>query len=823
MKIKKLMLMLIALAMAFPALAQEAEGYYDAAINKKDKALLTALGKCIATSTKVSYDGLWEAYRTTDNNGGYYWDMYATTKFPLGQKHCGNYSQVGDCVNREHSFPKSWWGSTKDERFSDLFHLYPTDGFVNNQRSSYPFGECANGTYLDANGTNRPLGKLGYCTFPSSYTGKVFEPDDEYKGDFARSYFYMAVRYYDKGFSSYSGGMCGEENYLAFKDWAVELLMKWHRQDPVSPKEIDRNNAVKLTNQGNRNPFIDHPELAEHIWGDRRGQVWLGTTEPPTPMLVTPSNSEVIDFGNVAVNTTTTKNINIQGRNLSQPLTITVSGEQFSCTTTTLTADQANAGATVAVTFNAPGETTLVEGSLSISSPEFNSAVTATLKAQAIDGIPALEATDVTTSSFRARWTPLGDATNYTLSVYGEDGETLVEGYPKTVTASTGSYLVTGLEHSSTYYYQLTSQTLRSNVVEVQTLEPDRIISIQIEDEELVIGADKGQASEIKSAEVYTEYIEEDIDLTVSGNFEISLDKKNWSKSLTIDPQGESFFIRIADTSTEGEFDGELVASTATLDGYSLDVLGIITDPSAAPESVMEGFETCSTGGYWDKEVQGDMCAWDFSNAGVWADPHRDGSQSCRLGKTSTSSITMLEDFTSGASEFSFLAAPFGSDNDATLTVYYSTDEGSSWTKLEEFTVSGASNAPATGKMKAANINGMNEYNATLNVRGKIRFRIAQSAGSRVNIDDVTITAYKKPAAIDNIVDSKKATERGWDAWSGNGAITLESSQKAKFHIYNMDAREVAKTKVNGKGVITLPAGVYIVTDGKSSQKVIVK
>ncbi len=114
--------------------------------------------------------------------------MYSTCTWTPGVKKCGNYSVVCDCYNREHSIPQSWFNEASP-MVSDAFHIYPTDGKVNGQRNNYPYGECANGTTLSGG-----KGKLGSCTF-SGYSGTVFEPDDEYKGDFARTYFYFTTRY----------------------------------------------------------------------------------------------------------------------------------------------------------------------------------------------------------------------------------------------------------------------------------------------------------------------------------------------------------------------------------------------------------------------------------------------------------------------------------------------------------------------------------------------------------------------------------------------------------------------------------------------------
>ncbi|MDE6695063.1 MAG: endonuclease, partial [Bacteroidales bacterium] len=175
-----------------PSASREPEGYYEAAYGKKGYSLKTALHGIIKGHTEISYNGLWEAYKKTDARAdGKVWDMYSDCDFTFGTKQCGNYKNECDCYNREHSFPKSWFSDAKP-MYSDLFHLYPTDGKVNGMRGNNPFGEVSNPSYVSNNG-----GKLGPNTTPG-YAGTVFEPVDEYKGDFARSYFYMATCYEDK-------------------------------------------------------------------------------------------------------------------------------------------------------------------------------------------------------------------------------------------------------------------------------------------------------------------------------------------------------------------------------------------------------------------------------------------------------------------------------------------------------------------------------------------------------------------------------------------------------------------------------------------------
>ena len=161
---------------------------------------------------------------------------------------------------------------------SDLFNVYPTDKLVNNKRSKYPYGETNGEIYKSDNG----FSKLGTCTFPG-YSGTVFEPNDQYKGDFARSYFYIATCYEDV-FPRFGGEMTAGNSYPGYKDWVIDLLLKWHRNDNVDSKEIDRNEAVQKK-QHNRNPFIDYPELVEYIWGNKKGIAFnLPTSTDKTDM-----------------------------------------------------------------------------------------------------------------------------------------------------------------------------------------------------------------------------------------------------------------------------------------------------------------------------------------------------------------------------------------------------------------------------------------------------------------------------------------------------------------------------------------------------------
>ncbi|MCC5919453.1 MAG: endonuclease [Cyclobacteriaceae bacterium] len=247
--------------------AQAPAGYYESAHSLTGAPLKTELKEIIQGHTVISYAAIWTAFYTTDaKEDGTVWDMYSDVPggespyvYTLGDDQCGNYSKEGDCYNREHSVPTSWFGGQQSPMFTDLFHIVATDGFVNQRRGNYPFAEVGNVSWTSQNGS-----LLGQSASPG-YSGTVFEPIDEYKGDFARIYFYMATRY-EEVIHTWNSPMLNQTSFPVFTNWAVDVLIKWHLEDPVSQKEIDRNNAVYAI-QNNRNPFVDRPDFVQSIWG----------------------------------------------------------------------------------------------------------------------------------------------------------------------------------------------------------------------------------------------------------------------------------------------------------------------------------------------------------------------------------------------------------------------------------------------------------------------------------------------------------------------------------------------------------------------------
>ena len=205
---------------------------------------------------------------------GTVWDMYTSCAFASnGYCYTVDVTEECECYNREHMLPQSWWGNVNTERMrTDLHHVIPTDAATNEKRSNNPYGEVS--------GTPDWSNSLGSKVGRGTYNTTVFEPIDEYKGDIARAYFYMVTCYSDKDFTvhwkgqkvfTYANGKAG------LTPTAKSLFLKWHRNDPVSEKEINRNNGVNRL-QHNRNPYIDMPDLVEYIWGTNAGKPYTCST-----------------------------------------------------------------------------------------------------------------------------------------------------------------------------------------------------------------------------------------------------------------------------------------------------------------------------------------------------------------------------------------------------------------------------------------------------------------------------------------------------------------------------------------------------------------
>ena len=752
--------------------------YYANALNKSGESLLTALYNIITSHTNIGYDGLWDAYADTDTDDrGYYIDMYSTYDKYTYSKKCGSYSAIGDCVNREHSVPKSWWGSGKQPQYSDIFNIVPTDGYVNNQRSNYPYGVCEGGTRLSNDGYVAK-GRMGYST-RSGYSGRVFEPDDEYKGDFARAYFYMATCY-NNVISNWtqSGGdaFFAGNSYPVFTTYAIDLLMEWHRLDPVSEKETTRNCYAHAW-QGNRNPYIDHPELAEYIWGNKQGQSWTGDgTVVTIPVLTQPTSGMTINVGTIAVDgTSVSTQITVKGSNLTQALNISVSGTGFSVAPSTLTASAVNNGTNVTVTYS--GSEQSATGTLTLSSNEVNRSVTLTAgKAQPGDDpdqpdTPTGEYTVETWEGCESggywvkeiqgaayKWyfsnaglwsqsndhwrdkigcrfgknnnssiamnedvagtsgisfyaatygTTEADATVQVL--YSTDGGTTWELLKEVTLTHEMTQYTYGLDERNNvrFKFQQTAGA-RMNIDDIAIYAP-----VQEQKEPKVyfgsaiqaIMAEQNGASGISEAAVITEDNDQAVIVSVDGNFELSLDQETWNNNLTLDASGETFYVRMASTTTVGEYEGVITASAGEVTAYA-DVMGEVTAPATRI-----------------------------------GDVNMDGS-------VSISDVTTLIDYllSGQANPFDSLAADVNADN-------------------------------------------------------------------TISISDVT--------SLIDLLLSGNATAIMWNALPAQGGILIDNPAGETLEVYNLDADVVARVQTST--MLSLPEGIYMVTSDNRSRKVIVR
>ncbi|SEM10122.1 Por secretion system C-terminal sorting domain-containing protein [Chryseobacterium taichungense] len=278
--------------------AQAPSGYYNSANGLSGASLKTALSTIITNGHQdKGYSGLWTGYKTTDidknyENDGSILDIYSEKptaadpyNYTPGANQCGTYSVEGNCYNREHIVPQSLFNQASP-MVSDINFIRATDGKVNGMRSNYPFGKVGTATFTSKNGS-----KLGNSA-SSGYSGTVFEPIDEFKGDVARMIFYFVTRYENKLSTFSSGNMLGGSSFPGLQTWELNVLLAWHNQDPVSQAEINRNNA-SYTFQGNRNPFIDNPDYVNLIWGSG-STGGGGTTNPPTTTGCANENFETI-------------------------------------------------------------------------------------------------------------------------------------------------------------------------------------------------------------------------------------------------------------------------------------------------------------------------------------------------------------------------------------------------------------------------------------------------------------------------------------------------------------------------------------------------
>lgn len=347
----------------FSLLADMPRDYYPNSLEGKNSAeLKTELHNLLKNHTRLPYGSrdynqiacTWTVFKKSDvRPNGKVWDMYSNNSYNFS-----NGAGATKGMNIEHSVPKSWWGDAYDEtatpltRFKydgsyDLHHLTPSDADANMAKSNYPLG------VVDSPSFDNGVTKVGTGQANGRATN-LFEPSDEYKGDFARMYLYFVTCYQDYSWKSSALSMFAQNSYPTLNAYGQSLLLKWHRQDPVSQKEIDRNNAV-YSFQGNRNPFIDYPNMVEYIWGDSTNYEFSFSGQSTSAPSISISNDK-IEFGYIGTETSKDKEIYIKGKNLTTDITAKLlnndSGD-FSLGMSNLPAHELNTtGINLAITFS---------------------------------------------------------------------------------------------------------------------------------------------------------------------------------------------------------------------------------------------------------------------------------------------------------------------------------------------------------------------------------------------------------------------------------------------------------------------------------------
>lgn len=426
-----------ALLCGLSASAGFTEGYYDRMDGKKKEELKRAARDCVRQHTRLQYYELPNYWQYSDvypervDGLKRWWDMYSDAVYLIREGQSGTQSFSANRMQREHAVPKSWWKRAGDVEYtpaySDMWNLYPSDGAANQAKLNYPFGETRTTTF--DNGVSKVgAPKAGYGGGASG----VFEPADEYKGDFARAIFYMATVYddltwvYDYMFVS--------NTYPTLVPWARSMLLQWARQDPVSQKEIDRNDAVEQY-QGNRNPFIDFPNLADYIWGISAGETFIVAEQagsdpnPPItgdPEITAPVNGEALDFGQTAAGHAVTRSLQISGHNLTGPLSLRVAGTDRACFNAAVTSIPAatinrNGGYMLDITY-LPAAVGRHEALISLYDGGIEGSIAVSLRGEALEvpqltALTALAPDDISDKGYTARWTAAtGEADYYTVT-----------------------------------------------------------------------------------------------------------------------------------------------------------------------------------------------------------------------------------------------------------------------------------------------------------------------------------------------------------------------------------------------------------------------
>ncbi len=756
------------------------EQYYRKAEGLRGTQLKEALHDLIQPDNVLGYGGgigkTWSGFWYTDQIE----DMQVRDRYSNTVRYLNPDMSAVSGMNIEHIWANSWWGHVKNNAYCDLFNLYPSDATANGRKSNNPIG-VVDGTVAYSNGVTK-VGKSSSYRADSLIT--AWEPADMWKGDFARTYFYMATCYSHMTslWTTTEGLLTVDPNSpLLMRPWVYNLMLEWAEADPLDEIEQERCKAIYEI-QGNRNPFVDYPELCQYIWGDRTDEQFYFSEEHGAEIFV-PVASEEIDFGLQPLSRPFSAKVQVRGRGMSEGTSLSVSDEYFALDKTVLSANEINEGTDVSISVVPAEEGTyttmlLLEGSGYMQQTP--------ITVSFVDGIPAYAASDIVCSvssrRFNANWMNYQPGATYTLNVYTKHADGQPEAFATYTTTDT-TYQVKDVLANTTYYYNVSivedgEVTVGSNEVAVKMPDVAPVFSVSTDDIALTAtpGKPSAPAQVSVTALAVPRYV---MEVSTSVPYELSIDGEAWSDRLTLTGQSPSFLVRFCGAFEEGGYEGEVIVSTEGM----YDRIITVSCNVDASKSFFEDFENGSKGAYAAGEVTCTAATWEMSNALIAADDNALDKKCVRMkgyvksGQTITTPahLMMTSDKANGCDSLWFYAGSYGSDTGVRMSVSYSIDAGKTWTKVVA--------SLAIGTMK--------RYGYKINKGGNIRlkFESENTGNRRVNIDNVQMSDWEDPTSIQDLKVSKDLKD-------------------LKDSMYDLSGRKVMNSK---------SAGPVIVEQGKKT------
>ena len=714
--------------------------YYRSVEGLKKAELKMALHDLIQPDLVLSYGGkgegyTWAGFYAADwLEGGYVRDRYSDE-----MRHFNEDKSAVANMNIEHIWANSWWGHLKNNAYCDLFNLYPADASANGRKNNNPIG-VVDGQVAFDNGVTK-VGKSSSYRADSLIT--AWEPADEWKGDFARTYFYMATCYSHMKdlWTTTEGWLTADmSDWPTMRPWVYELMLQWAKQDPVDEIEKDRNEVI-FGIQGNRNPFVDYPQLADYVWGDSTEYKFYIDKESKEKELFVPAEKVRLDYGLQALSKGLDTVVVIRGRNIVGELTLSVDNSLFQFATTQLTAEQLSEGYAVPLHVK-PEAAGRYETVLTISGDGISQVDT--LSVSFVDGIPAYEATDIVCSPyvkrFTANWMPFQEGATYTLDVYTKETDGSSKSFGTFTTTGTSYQVAKNLKANTVYYYTVSIYEedvlkVSSNEVTVQMPEVDPLFNAKPEsiDFSTVPGRPSNPVTVTITAEAVPEKL---VNVTLDAPFEVSADGEEWSHAVTVKGADMKFLVRMGSVDAEGSYEGEMVLNTKGVE----ECIVTLTASVDAKKSFFEDFEAGSKNGYAEATVSFTASSWKMTDAYPVSDDNRNGKRSVRF--RNKGSIEMTDDKAEGCDSLWFYAGLYGKDTGVKLSAYYLVDGGDNWTPVFE----------------DLELSAWQRYGYKLDVKGDIRLRFVNNGSTnskRSNLDDVQMSDYHNADGIYEMANVK--------------------------------------------------------------------